>query len=575
MIDADVFALGERRAGDDRQQARFLRIDSAAAAARLAEEADDAAFEAGCEGGGHIDALDAVAAGLQLEQVGANHLLALAPVAADRERAAIIFEDRLGLVGERAEDGRIGTAEAGLDAAAGAGAEEEFFGDRVGVGILLVEMLLDRRHQAVDLVGVVDVDEELDERAILHLRRVDEQEPQAAAADERRDVFHAGLRLDELADRVGEGLGLADVGSGGQEGVDHELRPRRGREEALLDFAEAPERGEEGDDRQGNHQAAEPQRLDEQVAIPAEQRAAIRIVGGRPVCDRIEEQVAQQRRHRDRRDPAEAQRNEDHPEQRVAVFAGAIFGEADRGEGDDADRGRAEQRPLILGDDFADDFELVAAGLDADLDAFDDDDRVVGEHAERDDQRAEGDPLHEEIALEVHHEEGRHDREEEHDADDETGLAPHRDEQHDEHDRDRLGQVEDEVGGGGGDGFGLEVDLADLDADRLMRLELGELAADAFAHRDDVAAGDGRDAEADGGLAVVAEQAAGRVLVVADERGHVAKRELSARGVGADDHVEHVVGRAGTRRADRSPGAPSPTRMRPPSAATFLACSLA
>ena len=42
---------------------------------------------------GDLDARDAVAAGLQLEQVGPNHLLALAPVVADADRAAVVFED--------------------------------------------------------------------------------------------------------------------------------------------------------------------------------------------------------------------------------------------------------------------------------------------------------------------------------------------------------------------------------------------------------------------------------------------------------------------------------------------------
>ena len=120
--------------------------------------------------------------------------------------------------------------------------------------------------------------------------------------------------------------------------------------------------------------------------------------------------------------------------------------------------------------------QLVLARLDADLDPFDDDDRVVGEHAEGDDQRAERDPLHQQIALQVHHQERRHDRQEQHHADDQARLAAHREQQHDEDDRHRLAQVEHEVARRRADRFGLEIDLADLDADRLIGLELVELA---------------------------------------------------------------------------------------------------
>ena len=70
----------------------------------------------------------------------------------------------------------------------------------------------------------------------------------------------------------------------------------------------------------------------------------------------------------------------------------------------------------------------------------------------------------------MHDEERRHDREKQHDADNQPGLAAHREKEHNEDDGDRLGQIEHEVIGGFGDRPGLEVDLADLDADRLVAL---------------------------------------------------------------------------------------------------------
>ena len=112
--------------------------------------------------------------------------------------------------------------------------------------------------------------------------------------------------------------------------------------------------------------------------------------------------------------------------------------------------------------------------------------------------------------------------------------------------RDRLAQVEHELVGGRADRLGLEVDLADLDADRLVLLELLELAPYALAHRHDVAALHGGDAQADGRLAVVAEQTARRVLIAALQRGDVPEEELAARLVRSDHQLEHVIGRAET-----------------------------
>ena len=156
------------------------------------------------------------------------------------------------------------------------------------------------------------------------------------------------------------------------------------------------------------------------------------------------------------------------------------------------------------------------------------------------------DALHQEVALHVHDEERRHDREEQHHADNQPGLAAHREQQHDEDDGDRLAQVEHELVGGRGDRLGLEVDLADLDADRLVGFELLELSPYALAHRHDVAALHRGDAQADGRLAVVAEQTARRILIAALQRGDVPEEELAARLVRADHQLEHVIGRAET-----------------------------
>ena len=201
------------------------------------------------------------------------------------------------------------------------GPRRNFFGDGVGVRMLLVQMSLDVGNQPVDLPPVIDIDQELHEGAVLPFRTVDEHEAQAAAADERRDMGDAGQSLDVPLDVAGERLRLADVGAGRQKDIHHELRPGRGREEALLDLGEAVERRDERHDAKDHHRPAEAERQHQQTAVDPERQAAVRIAAaGCPTGDRLEEQVTQQRRDGDRRHPAQAQGNQDDPEQRVGVL---------------------------------------------------------------------------------------------------------------------------------------------------------------------------------------------------------------------------------------------------------------
>ena len=220
---------------------RLLRIDACADAARLAVEADHTSFKATFQGLGHLNARDAIAACLEFEQVGADDFRTLAPVAAHEHRPAVVLENALRLIGEYAQFLGIGTLEPQLNASARARAQEELLSKGVGVRVLLVQMSLDVGYQPVDLPPVIDIDQELHKGAVLPFRTVDEHEAQTAAADERRDMGDAGLNLDVPLGRTGERLRFADVGAGRQEDVHHELRPGRGREEALLDHGEAVE----------------------------------------------------------------------------------------------------------------------------------------------------------------------------------------------------------------------------------------------------------------------------------------------------------------------------------------------
>ena len=85
-----------------------------------------------------------------------------------------------------------------------------------------------------------------------------------------------------------------------------------------------------------------------------------------------------------------------------------------------------------------------------------------------------------------------------------------------------------------------------------LPLSCVELFPQGLAHRHDVAAGHGGDAEADGRLAVVAEQPPRRVLIAALDRRDVAEAELAARLVRADHQIEHLIGGGeGARRIER------------------------
>src|SRR5262249_42703666 len=145
-----------------------------------------------------------------------------------------------------------------------------------------------------------------------------------------------------------------------------------------------------------------------------------------------------------------------------------------------------------------------------------------------------------------------HDRKEQHDPDNQPGLPAHGDQEHHEHDGHRLGKIEHEVVGGQRHGFRLEVDFANFDADGLLAFKLLKPLAYALAHFDNGAALDCRDSQANSWLAVVSQNARGRVLIPAFQRGHISQEQLTARFVGPNHKVKHVVSRAeATLRIDR------------------------
>ena len=155
---------------------------------------------------------------------------------------------------------------------------------------------------------------------------------------------------------------------------------------------------------------------------------------------------------------------------------------------------------------------------------LDGDDRIVDEQPERDDQRAERDAVEIEPGHIHDHE---HDRQHERHGrrDDEAGAPSKRDEADDEHDGERLDERAQELAHRLLDDARLIRDLVDLDAGRNLRLGIGNRILELFAQLQNVGALGHGDDDTDGVAAVVAHDAARRILVAALDGGDVAEPE--------------------------------------------------
>src|SRR5271165_2603600 len=127
--------------------------------------------------------------------------------------APIIADNFQRLVGERAQLVRIGPAESCLNPAALTGTQEKLLGDGIGIGMIVVDVLLNSGLQPVDLVFVIHVDQKLYVGSVLPFRVIDQQEAKSAASDERRDMSYPGLALNIALDCVSKRLRFANMGA--------------------------------------------------------------------------------------------------------------------------------------------------------------------------------------------------------------------------------------------------------------------------------------------------------------------------------------------------------------------------
>src|SRR5262249_55074058 len=125
---SDVLALALRWAGNDGQEARFLREDASRGATRLAVEADGAPFKAGLQRLRHLHAWHAITSCLKLERARANHLPLLPPVATHTYGPAVVFKNFLCLITQLSQHGRVRALKSRLNAPAFSGTQEKLFG---------------------------------------------------------------------------------------------------------------------------------------------------------------------------------------------------------------------------------------------------------------------------------------------------------------------------------------------------------------------------------------------------------------------------------------------------------------
>ncbi len=210
--------------------------------------------------------------------------------------------------------------------------------------------------------------------------------------------------------------------------------------------------------------------------------------------------------------------------------------EANGCEGEYAHQRAAQKRPLGLVHDGLRNIQFLRTALHADQDALGDDDGVVDHHAQRDDQRAQRDPVHRD-AADTHGGECREDRQQQNRADDRRGSEAHENEERDDHDDERRDHVDDEVLNRGIDDRALVIVLVQLDAYRAAALRLGDARIDVLPDLDDVAAEDAGHADRDRRLAVVAIEFARRRLVAAPHAGDIAQINHAPVGCGGDQQI--------------------------------------
>ena len=330
--------------------------------------------------------------------------------------------------------------------------------------------------------------------------------------------------------------------------------------------------GAEGSERQRDDHPAEAHGPADGAAKSAIEARVVDVVAGMPgaVLGEVGQQLdADVGREEHGHDPRDDEREPDDPEDVAGILAGGRARDADRQEADGRHEraGQHGERGRIPGERRG--AHAAPALLHFDDHHLDGDDRIVDEQAERDDERAERDAVEIEPGH-VHDDEDDREHERHRRRHHEAGAPSERDEADDEHDGERLDERAQELADRLLDDARLVRDLVDLDAGRNLRFGIRNRILELLAELQNVGALGHGDDDADGFAAVVAHDAARRVLVAALDGGDVAEPERRAAGLdrhfrdgrlalerAGDAHVDAVgAGLDACRRASRHSGAP-------------------
>ena len=510
----EIGSFAFRGAGENRDQFILLAIES-----------HRQPFKIGPQGIGDSRPVDTGPARLGLCQLRPEHLDLFHPFVANRLGGGLVQQNRTRLLHQPPKFGGIRPGDAQLDLTPRGRPQDEEPDVDQSVRQESLELLLYAGSHGLDALVVVYVNQDLAIAGILVFGSVRQQESDLPAPDLGGEVGYAFLFFQIGFGALELPLRFMDVGAFRQPEIDIKLRPGRIREKALFHGSETHHGEHKHTDDGSRHAPAETDAPCQEALVQGVKAPVIDIDLAFALflgCGGLQKNTAQQGSAGDRGQPTERQGEQDNSEQRTTILARGVLGCADGGKCGDGHCGTAQHGYSVLGDHIGGGIGTGHAPLHPHPDAVGDHDGVVHQHPQGDDERSQGDPFQRDM-VDVHQDEGAHDRNHQHRADDQAAAQPHKEQQNADHDQNRLDQIGHEAAQGVDDRFGLVGDIVDLDACRTHGLQLLEPLFQRLRHGDDIAALDGRNAHGDGRFSVITYHRHRRILVVALDRGDIAE----------------------------------------------------
>ena len=185
----------------------------------------------------------------------------------------------------------------------------------------------------------------------------------------------------------------------------------------------------------------------------------------------------------------------------AGVLGCVAWSEADGCKRDDANQCPAEQRPFRLIDHFHRNGDFPFATLHTDENTFGYHYRVVYHHAERDNERPQGDPVHRN-SYQAHRRERRKYGDQENRSHYQSGARTHKKQQRHDHDNQRSHDVDCKVLNRRVNYVSLVVIFMQNHPDWSAAFRFCQAGVNRTTHLDNVRTGDVRNAQRDGRLAI-------------------------------------------------------------------------